>query len=210
VNILKELIMMLQMPRINKEYREEAKRKIIAAALEVAVKDGWEKVTLDAIAQIVGVTKGAFYSYFPSSNILMQDVVIGMIRTIRDQMLEEISDNLDNQHTIDSLADFIFVRMKPLFPAFIQAMASEIPKDPLFREKLLGLLDENHLRIVAVLSKYQETGQISKNVDLSSAVLSMYGMSIGLGMMTHVLGKDITLIKKIWIDTVGKILEMNP
>jgi AcrR family transcriptional regulator len=198
------------MPRINKEYREEAKRKIIAAALEVAVKDGWEKVTLDAIAQIVGVTKGAFYSYFPSSNILMQDVVIGMIRTIRDQMLEDLSDNLDNQRTIDCVADFIFVKVKPLFPAFIQAMASEIPKDPLFREKLLGLLDENHLRIVAVLSKYQETGQLSKGLDLSSAVLSIYGMSIGLGMMTHVLGKDVTLIKKIWTDAVRKILEINP
>jgi hypothetical protein len=31
-----------------------------------------EKGTLDAIAQRVGVTKGAFYSYFSSSNVLMQ------------------------------------------------------------------------------------------------------------------------------------------
>lgn len=210
VNIQTELIKISQMPRINTEYREEAKRKIIFAALEVASKDGWEKVTLDAIARKVGVTKGAFYSYFPSSNILMQDVVIGMIRTIRDQMLEDLSDDPDNQYPIECIADFIFVRIKPLFPAFIQAMASELPKDPLFREKLLGLLDENHLRIVAVLSKYQENGQISKDVDLSSAVLAIYGMSIGLGMMTHVLGKDSTLIKEIWTDAARKIFEMNP
>jgi AcrR family transcriptional regulator len=197
------------MPRINKEYREEAKKKIITAALEVAANDGWEKVTLDAIAHKVGVTKGAFYSYFSSSNILMQDVIIEMIRTIRDQMLEGLSDGLDKQLVLEDIADFIFLKIKPIFPAFIQAMASGIPKDPLFREKISGLLDENLTLIVGVLSRYQENGLIPKEVDLSSAVLAIYGMSIGLGMITNVLGKDGDKIKPIWIDTVKKILLIN-
>jgi AcrR family transcriptional regulator len=55
------------MPRINTEYREDAKKKIIDAAVEVAAEDGWGALTLDAVARKVGVTKGAFYSYFANS-----------------------------------------------------------------------------------------------------------------------------------------------
>jgi len=196
------------MPRINTEYREEAKRKIIAAALDVAASDGWQRVTLDTIARKVGVTKGAFYSYFPSSNVLMQDVVIGMIRAIRDQLLDELSESPDKELELDRVGNFLFSRIKPIFPAFVQAMASEIPKEPVFREKLSGLLDENHEKIVTALSRYQENGHIPKEVDLSSAVLSIYGMSIGLGMMTHVLGKDSEMIQKIWTDAARKILSL--
>ena len=196
------------MPRINTEYREEAKRKIITAALEVATSDGWQRVTLETIARKVGVTKGAFYSYFPSSTVLMQDVVIGMIRTIRDQLLDELSEGADKELEIDRVGDFLFSRIKPIFPAFVQAMASEIPREPEFRQRLSGLLDENHEKIVAVLSRYQENGQIPEEVNLSSAVLSIYGMSIGLGMMTHVLGKDSAVIKQVWTDTVRKILSL--
>lgn len=196
------------MPRINTEYREEAKRKIIAAALDVAASDGWQRVTLDTIARKVGVTKGAFYSYFPSSNVLMQDVVIGMIRAIRDQLLDELSESPDKELELDRVGNFLFSRIKPIFPAFVQAMASEIPKEPVFREKLSGLLDENHEKIVTALSRYQENGHIPKEVDLSSAVLSIYGMSIGLGMMTHVLGKDSEMIQQIWTDAARKILSL--
>lgn len=196
------------MPRINTEYREEAKRKIIAAALDVAASDGWQRVTLDTIARKVGVTKGAFYSYFPSSNVLMQDVVIGMIRAIRDQLLDELSESPDKELELDRVGDFLFSRIKPIFPAFVQAMASEIPKEPVFRQKLSGLLDENHEKNVTALSRYQENGQIPKEVDLSSAVLSIYGMSIGLGMMTHVLGKDSEMIQQIWTDAARKILSL--
>ncbi len=194
------------MPRINKEYREEAKKKIIAAALEVAAKDGWERVTLDAIAQRVGVTKGAFYSYFPSSSLLMQDVAVGMVRTIRDLMLESLSEGTDGQISLENAADFIFIKIRPLFPAFVQAMASEIPKDPAFCERLSGVIDENHARIHEVLSQYQERGEIPAGVDLHAAVHAIYGMSIGLGMMTHILGKDPMMIKQIWVDSVRKIL----
>ena len=57
VNTLRDDRAAADMPRINTEYREEAKRKIITAALEVATSDGWQRVTLETIARKVGVTK---------------------------------------------------------------------------------------------------------------------------------------------------------
>ena len=197
------------MPRINTEYREDAKKKIIAAALDVASTSGWGALTLDAIAQKVGVTKGAFYSYFENSGTLMQDVLIEMIRIIRDQILDGLSGESDIHAALDRLAGFIFLEPKPFIPIFIQAVAG-IPKDPVFMERITGLLDENSVLIVAALSRYQDSGQIPKDVDLPSAVRAIYAMTIGLGLMTHVLGKDPALTKQAWMDAVERILEIGP
>jgi AcrR family transcriptional regulator len=196
------------MPRINTEYREEAKRKIIDAALDVAENGGWGAVTLDAIAQKVGVTKGAFYSYFANSGSLMQDVIIEMIRRIRDHFVAGFSGEPDIHAALDRLADFIFLQPKPFIPIFIHAVAT-LPDDPAFRERMSGLLEENSTMIVAELARYQEAGQIPEEVDLPSAVRAIYAMTIGLGMMTHVLGKDPVKGKQAWMEGVARILLLD-
>jgi AcrR family transcriptional regulator len=198
------------MPRINKEYREEAKKKIIAAALDVAATEGWERVTLEAIAQKVGVTKGAFYSYYPNSTVLMQEVVVEMIRSLRDQMLHEGEDIPDIHEKLDQVSDFIFLKIQSLIPVFFQAISSSITKDPVFKEKLGDLLDENTAIIIAVLKRYQDAGQIPKQVNLPAAVRAIYGMSIGLGVITKILGKDARENKQAWMEATRKILMLEP
>lgn len=196
------------MPRINKEYHKEAKNKIILAALEVAAQDGWASVTLDSIAQKVGVTKGAFYSYFPNGNALMQDTVIEMIRTIRNQMMDEISDIDECEQSLEIIADTIFFKMKSILPAFIQAMASNLVKENEFKTKLSALLEENINYIIAFLSQYQQKGQIPEEVDLRSAIFAIYGMTMGLGLMTHILGKDPKIMRDIWLESARKNLKL--
>jgi AcrR family transcriptional regulator len=197
------------MPRINTEYREEAKRKIIAAALEVAADDGWGAVTLEAIAQKVGVTKGAFYSYFTNSSVLMQDVIITMIRRIRDHILMGLDGEEDLAVALDRLSDFIFLQPKPFIPMFINAISS-MPRDKEFQQRISGLFDENSDLIVAALARYQKAGQIPDEVDLPMAARAIYSMTMGLGMMTHVLGKDPGVAKKTWVMAAERILMIRP
>lgn len=193
------------MPRINTEYREDAKKKIIDAALDVAAEEGWGALTLDAISRKVGVTKGAFYSYFESSGTLMQDVLIAMIRRLRDHFLAALSGEDDFHTVLEGLGDFIFLQPKPFVPIFIQAIAG-MPKDPVFLEKISALFDENAILIVDALARYQENGQIPKEVDLKDAARSIYCMTMGLGLFTHVLKKDARLAKQAWIMSVERIL----
>jgi len=198
------------MPRINKEYHEEAKKKIISAALDVAASEGWERVTLDAIAQKVGVTKGAFYSYYPNSTVLMQEVVIELIRSLRGQMLNEGAEIPDIHKKLDQVSDFIFLKIQSLIPVFFQAITSSITKDPVFRERLVDLLDENTAIVIAVLKQYKDAGQIPEQVDLSSAVRAIYGMSIGLGVIAKILGKDAHENKQAWMTAAERILMLEP
>lgn len=196
------------MPRINTEYREDAKKKIIDAALDVAAEEGWSALTLEAISRKVGVTKGAFYSYFESSGALMQDVLIAMIRRLRDHFLAALSDEDDIRAVLERLGDFIFLQPKPFVPIFIQAIAG-MPKDPVFLEKISALFDENAILIVDALVRYQENGQIPDDVDLKDAARAIYCMTMGLGLFTHVLKKDARLARQAWISSVERILLLD-
>ena len=193
------------MPRINAGYREDAKKKIIDAAVDVAIEDGWGALTLEAIAQKVGVTKGAFYSYFPSSVTLMQDVILSMIRTMRDHVLSTLSEQDDIHAVIDQIGTMIFLHPKPFLPVFIHAMAN-IPKDPAFIEKISVLFDENTGLFVKKFTRFQEVGQIPGDVDMDDAARAIYCMTIGLALTTHMLKKDGAMSKRIWINSVEKIL----
>jgi AcrR family transcriptional regulator len=196
------------MPRINTEYREDAKKKIIDAAVEVAAEDGWGALTLDAVARKVGVTKGAFYSYFANSGMLMQDVIIAMIRRLRDHVLTNLSSDPDIYVALERVAEFIFLQPKPFIPVFIQAI-STVPKDQAFRKKISPLFDENTTLIVNALARFQEDGQIPADVDLHEAARAIYSLTMGLGLFTHVLGKDAMLARQTWMTSVERILLLD-
>lgn len=196
------------MPRINPEYREDAKKKIIDAALEVAKEDGWGSVTLEAIAQKVGVTKGAFYSYFPSSGTLMQDVLIAMIRRIRDTILATLAREENGRVALEGLGDLIFLEPKPFVPILIQAFAG-MPRDPAFLRRISALFDENSDIIVRELSRFQEKGQIPAEVDLKEATRAIYCMTIGLAFTAHVLGKDVRVTRQVWLNSVERMLLLD-
>ncbi len=197
------------MPRINAEYREDAKRKIVDAAIEVAAEDGWGSLTLDAIARKVGVTKGAFYSYYKSSKELMQDVFIMLVRRIRDHVLANLEREEDVNAALEKIADFIFLQPKPFIPIFLQAITG-MPKDPVLQKKVADLFEENSTLICAAIRRYQENGQIPRDVDLPTAAMTIYPLTIGLGMITHVIGKDPEKARETWLLSVRRILMIHP
>ena len=196
------------MPRINTEYREDARKKIVDAAIDVAAENGWGNLTLEAIAQKVGVTKGAFYSYYRSSRELMQDVFLTMVRKIRDNVLERLENEDDIHVALEQLADFIFLQPKPFIPIFLQAIAS-MPRDPVLQKKVSDLFDENSRLIRAAITRFQDDGQIPREVDMEIVAMAIYPLTIGLGMMTHVIGKDPLQARQTWIISVERILMLE-
>jgi AcrR family transcriptional regulator len=62
------------MPRVVPEYKEDAKRRIIEAAMDVMAEKGCEQLAIDDVAKKLGVTKGAVYWYFPSREKLIGEV----------------------------------------------------------------------------------------------------------------------------------------
>ncbi|HEX3001473.1 MAG TPA: TetR/AcrR family transcriptional regulator [Methanoregula sp.] len=63
------------MPKVVPEYKEDAKRRIIEAAMDVIAERGCDQMTIDDVAKKIGVTKGAVYWYFKSKEDLVAAVL---------------------------------------------------------------------------------------------------------------------------------------
>lgn len=63
------------MPKVVPEYKEDAKRRIIEAAMDVIAERGCERMTFDDVAGKLGVSKGAVYWYFANKDELITAVL---------------------------------------------------------------------------------------------------------------------------------------
>ena len=83
------------MPRRTKEEADKTRRRILASALTLFVKKGYEKTTFTDIAARLKMTKGAVYWHFESKESLLVALV--------EEMLEKFQRQLDELMPKDEL-----------------------------------------------------------------------------------------------------------
>lgn len=71
------------MPKVVPEYKENAKRRILEAAMDVIAERGCDRMTIDDVAKRLGVTKGAVYWYFPNKEELLTAVLKEVLNSIQ-------------------------------------------------------------------------------------------------------------------------------
>ena len=109
-----------------KQQALEMRRKIQTAALDLFDRDGFENVSVEAIAQAAGCSVGNIYHYFKSKDELALQVTNNVDEAYRD--LEQLYDADTTSTAMDKLMDFvgrtlrISVEDPVLYKAFIQAM----------------------------------------------------------------------------------------
>lgn len=198
------------MPRINPEYRNVAKKKIIAATLEIAHQTGWNTVTLETVAQKVGVTKGALYTYFENCDALMEEAAFELVKNLKCTLKTDINGNeADIRELLSQVADAIFSSKDPVAPVFMQALA-RAAQDEQFRERIGKRYDETLITLHEEFKKRQAAGQIPAEVDIRTAVRAIYGLTLGLAFIYHMLGKDRREAKKDWLASAERILMIGP
>lgn len=197
------------MPRINAEYREDAKKKIISAAIEIAAGSGWDAVTMDAIARKVGVTKGALYAYFENREALLRAVILEVFAKIRAGLIATLTDEKDIHTIVRDLADLIFELQKPYSTIFYQVPA-RIPQDPEYREEFSRIFDGNRVIIRECLARFVREKRLPATVDPEAASHAIIGLTMGLRILSLYLGKDSDEAKSTWIDSVERILGIGP
>jgi AcrR family transcriptional regulator len=197
------------MPRINTEYREDAKKKIIAAAIEIAAEKSWDAVTLEAIAQKVGVTKGALYAYYENSEELLREVILEVFRKVRDGLVATLKDEENIHRTIRNLAELVFEQQKPYASIFCQ-LPMRLPQDPRYREEFIQIFDKNRFLIRDYLVRMKNREKLPPGADPDAAASALIAMTMGLRISSLFLGKDAGEAKEIWIDSAERILGIGP
>lgn len=197
------------MSRINTEYhteyREDAKKKIIAAALDVAAEHGWDAVTLDAIAQNIGVTKPALYSYFKNREALLRDVTLEVVRNIQTGLETTLAHDNDIHRIIRNLAELLFEQQKPYANIFFQ-LPARMRQDAKNHEEFAHFFDKSRTVIRDSLTRIKSDGELLRAVDPDAAAYMIIAMTMGLLTSSDFLEMDVNVAKKIWIDTVERYL----
>jgi AcrR family transcriptional regulator len=71
------------MPKVSREYRDERRAHILAAARRCFVRDGFHQTSMQDLVSEAGMSSGAVYRYFPSKD--------AMIEAIAEQNLDEVT-----------------------------------------------------------------------------------------------------------------------
>jgi AcrR family transcriptional regulator len=199
----------MRIPRIKTKHREEARNQIVAAALAIAAKNGWDAVTLDAIAQHVGVTKPALYSYFENRDELLHEVVLEVILNMRNEIETIVTKDDDIRFIIQKLAWLLFEQQKTYASIFF-LLPTRPPQAPEYREEFIQIFDSSRILIRDCLVRVKGGGQLTPGVDPDKATSIVIAMSMGLLISSDFLEMDAGEAKTIWIEAVERTLLLEP
>ena len=105
---------------------EDAAGRIISAALELSVSDGWRCISLADIADRAGVTLAEMHARFPSKTAILG----GFFRRIDEEVLAGIDGGANGDSPRDRLFDVLMKRFDALTPH--KAAVAAIMRDTLF------------------------------------------------------------------------------
>jgi len=89
---------------------EETRRHILAAALELFSRDGYDATSVAEICRAAGVSKGAFYHHFPSKQSVFLELLNDWVKSISSQveMLEAGGSVPENFLRMSKLMEGVF------------------------------------------------------------------------------------------------------
>ena len=150
---------------------EEKRKRIEAAAITELANAGYDKATIDHVAQQAGISKGIFYQYFKNKKDLMFYIIF---EVLMQKKLAYLSPALKNNENLD-----FFTHLRELFVAGLQ-FAVENPEldqigtwfmrntsHPIFVELLSRVPDMAANTYGALIQKGIEQGQLRTDIDVS-------------------------------------------
>jgi len=88
----------------NKLVPDEKRQRIVSTALAVFFKYGYQRVSMNEIAEAAGISRPGLYLYFSSK----EEVFRAAILQFADSLIEEISKGLPSQKTIEEKVRYAF------------------------------------------------------------------------------------------------------
>jgi TetR/AcrR family transcriptional regulator, transcriptional repressor for nem operon len=172
---------------------EKTRKKILSAGFETVYRQGFRAASVSEIVAKAGVTQGAFFHYFPTKNDLGYSIADEMLK---DMMLDRWIRPLSAYR---NPVQGIVARFRKLMEATtdeelglgcpLNNLTQEMsPIDPVFRDKLRGVLAEWIKETERCLKKAQVEGYLKPEVDTKSAAEFLVMMEEGSWALAKVLG----------------------
>ena len=154
---------------------KETKDKIILKALQYFAENDYQSVSLNSIAEGIGITKGGIYHYFSSKDELYLECMITVFERVREFSLDAMSEDASLEEVLKYLFSFnnIFqVMAESLNIDFLNnyfdysyLMFVGIKKFPQITEMITAIYDEMQQGLELLLLDQQVEGVIKKDIN---------------------------------------------
>lgn len=192
------------MPKVVPEYKDEAKRRIIEAAIAEADEKGFSSLKMEAVAARLGISRATLYLYFKSRDDLIAAAILH-IRSCLSAALQDARSREDLESTFSAIFDNIVYPGDGVgMGATVELFAGAVRDD-----RLHAVVGENyraiHDMIAGVLDEQKAAGRLPAGLDtgLSARILISVVLGIKMGAAAG-LGRDEA--QRIWYAAVQKIL----
>ena len=155
------------MPKIvSQEERALTKQAIYEKTVQLIKQKGMRAITVDDIVGAVGISKGAFYTYFPSKEICLYEVILQYEKNIFSKIEATITSVYSEKDKVVFLLSELFISedslMTSISPMDKEILLRKLPAEYHEKEKeksedhfqkvlLLMKLDHQQMEVVALL-----------------------------------------------------------
>lgn len=153
----------------------DTRTAILEKNYEAILEKGFQGVRTDKVVADLGITKGAFYHYFPNKNTLGYAVVDEIIYPnfvgVWEDSYNKLIKNIDTQaidvicQTIEKIASFSTAENISVGCPLNNLIQEMSTIDENFRQKLAAIIDKQYFFIQAILEKGKESQQIKPEVN---------------------------------------------
>ena len=189
------------MPRVIPEYKEEARKRIIEAALEVFCRKGYRAAKMSDIAKELGISKGAIYTYFNNKEELFTQAAQHYRQSFESDMNRR-TDLSGDKDLFDILFDFFTDYLKFGFILPLEMMNLAV-NDEEMKSFLLDDGRKDREYFVNYIANLKDEGKIRDDIDKNELADHITTLFYGL-YMNAFLEMPIERIKKIWDNAVEK------
>ncbi len=173
-------------PEQNARIRAESRQRIMAAAMHLFARDGYERTSIAGIAREAGVAKGLLYNYFSSKEDLLRTLILEAFSGGDEQVANLVA--ADPRSTLRNLLKWFFdeMRQRPEHWRLITEITLRVDKYAFVHELAKAKMEE----YVQVLSRL--FAQLNYTDPLNEARLFV-GILDGIGVEALVLKEDYPL-----------------
>ncbi len=187
------------------EYTER-QNQIIQESIQLIAEKGIQGLTIKNISKAIGITEPAIYRHFESKN----DIILGIISTMKSSTDAELSNIDENNPTIDKIKKMIqghtnrFIK-NPSLTAII--FSEEIFNNNSILAKPIRLMMKlNQNKLISMIEKGQAAGDVRVDIKAEQISLMVIGSFRFLVSKWHIMNFDFDLKKDV--DEMLNAIEM--
>jgi AcrR family transcriptional regulator len=188
------------------EYREEAKKRIVEAGLEVMYEKGYCKTTMEDIARRLDVSKPALYRYFKNKDELVIESANYLQAQYRDIRSARNSDICPVDAWIE-IFDRIMSSDPKIHALYFEILGMAVHEPEVMKRSVEGMkrgIDQPAREI----TEQQEKGLVPSRTDPRTLAVALVSLFNGMRVLT-LLGVDWEEIRSRWIEIIIGLFGLN-